>query len=161
VISKAEQVRRDVYDQTVAALHRINPHAVPVAAFGEPYAIPRVSNQVRNASPPGPREPSPEGMMITRVSNMQQAVSKLVDEARRDHVPIPAAPEMVDDLGRRLQMLNDYHFQIERKLTYYSLVRTLAMRRSTKCRASSPMPSAQITWFPSCRRSLKPMRHSE
>jgi hypothetical protein len=120
MISKAEQVRRDCYNQAVEALHRVDPSAVPIAKFNDPYAIPRVSNQARHtAAPPDPAL-SPENMLMTRVVNMQQACSTLATGARRNGVPIDPTPDMPADLGRRLQMLNDYHYQLEKKVTYYS-----------------------------------------
>jgi hypothetical protein len=120
MISKAEQVRRDCYNEAVAALHRADPNAVPVAKLDDPYAIPLVSNQVRNTPAPADPASSPEHMLMTRCINMQDACSKLAAEARRNGVPVSPAPDMPADLGRRLQMLNDYHFQLEKKVTYYA-----------------------------------------
>jgi hypothetical protein len=119
MISQAEQVRRDVYDQVVEDLHRIDPNAVPVAKLSDPYAIPRVSNQVRNTSPPADRTPSPEHMLVSRVSNMQEAVSKLVAEAKRKGISVGLPTDETGDLGARLQMLNNFHFNLERKLEYF------------------------------------------
>jgi hypothetical protein len=122
MISKAEQVRRDCYNQVVADLHRADPNAVPVAKFGEPYAIPRVSNQARHtAAPPDPMS-SPENMLFERISNMQGAISKLVDEAKRNHVPVIPFDQTWtgDDARGRLQALNAYHDRLEKRLAYYS-----------------------------------------
>jgi hypothetical protein len=119
--STAEQVRRDVYDQAVAALHRADPNAVPVAQFGDPYAIPMVSNQARNTAAPADPASSPEGMLFERVHNMQGAISKLVAEAKRNAVPVSTPPKISgDDLRGTLRALNDYHDRLEKKVTYYS-----------------------------------------
>lgn len=121
IISKAEQARRDCYNQAVDALHRADPSAVPIAKFGEPYAIPRVSNQARHtAAPPDPIS-SPENMVFERISNMQQAISTLVVEARRKGVPVSAAPTIsAEDARGTLRSLNDYHARLEKTVTYYS-----------------------------------------
>jgi hypothetical protein len=121
MISKAEQVRRDCYNEAVAALHRADPNAVPIAKFGDPYAIPLVSNQARNtAAPPDPMS-SPENMLIERISNMQQAISKLAGEAKRNGVPVTPSPNISgEDLRGTLRALNDFHDQLEKRVTYYS-----------------------------------------
>jgi hypothetical protein len=120
MISNAAQARQDAYDQAVEALHRVDPNAVPVAKPGDVYAIARVSDQVRNTTPPADREPTPEHMLITRAINMQGAVAKLIAEAKRNGVPVSTPPDTSGDPGGRLQALNDYHYQLEKKVTYYS-----------------------------------------
>lgn len=121
MISKAEQVRHDCYNAVVADLHRRDPSAVPVAKFGEPYAIPRVSDQARNTAAPVDPASSPEGLLIERISSMQQAISQLIGAAKRNAVPVNAAPVIsADDPRGTLRALNDYHDRLEKKLTYYS-----------------------------------------
>lgn len=118
-ISTAEQVRRDAYDHAVAALHRADPNAVPVVDFSEAFAISRVNNQARNTAAPDDRKPSPEHMLISRTSNMQQAVAELIAEAKRKGVPVSAPPDTTGDVGARLQALNDYHYLLEKKISYF------------------------------------------
>lgn len=121
MISKAEQVRRDCYNEAVAALHRADPNAVPVAKFGDPCAIPMVSNQARNTEAPADPASSPEGMLFERISNMQQAISQLVVKAKRNAVPLSTPPKVSGgDLRGTLRALNDYHDRLEKKVTYYS-----------------------------------------
>lgn len=120
MISKAEQVRRDCYDQAVADLHRADPNAVPIAKFGDPYCIPIVSNQARHTVASPNKMSSPDNMLFERISNMQQAVSKLIEEAKRNGVPASDTPKVSSQDPRgTLRALNDYHDQLEKRLTYY------------------------------------------
>lgn len=118
--SKAEQVRRDAYDATVAALHRIDPTAVPISKYGEPYAIPRVSDQARHAAAPPEQPPSPDSVLIARISNMEGEIAHLTVTAKRLRVPLEPFPVISkDDLQGGLRALNNYHYVLEKKVNYY------------------------------------------
>ena len=119
--SEAAQNRQDAYDRTVAALRAVNPKIAPIAKLGEPYAIERVSQQVRDTSPPAPAAQSPERMLISRVSAMQNSCASLVADAKRKGIPVEWPPTKEgDDLGYRLQTLNAFHDQLESKIAYYN-----------------------------------------
>jgi hypothetical protein len=51
MISEAMKARRKAYDDAVSELHSYNPEAVPVARYGEVFAIARVQQQAREARP--------------------------------------------------------------------------------------------------------------
>ena len=112
--------RQAAYDNSVAALRRINPKAVPIAKADEPFAIARVSEQVRQTVAPAERAPSPEVMLYSRVNNMQGACAKLVAEAKRKGIPAELPPTDESDQGARLQMLNAFHDRLEKKIDYYN-----------------------------------------
>jgi hypothetical protein len=119
--SEAAQKRQDAYDNAVAALHRVNPNAVPIAKLTDVSPIARVSQQVRDTSPPAATAASPEAMLSGRVSNMQNACATLVAEAKRKGIAIdwPAATKEGVELGTRLQALNAFHDAVERRITYF------------------------------------------
>lgn len=119
--SEAAQNRQTAYDRTVAALRAVNPEAVPIAKLVEPFAIERVAQQVRDTEPPKLPPLSPEHMLVGRVSAMQNSCASLVADAKRKHIPVewPAIKEG-DDLGLRLQTLNEFHDKLESKIAYYN-----------------------------------------
>jgi hypothetical protein len=103
----------------VAALHRVNSKAVPVAQPGDVGAIARVSQQVRETEPPKEAPPSPERMLHSRASNMQGAVAELVAKAKRKGINTELPVIAETDLGARLQKLNAFHDQLERTVAYF------------------------------------------
>jgi outer membrane murein-binding lipoprotein Lpp len=119
MISEAAQRRQDAYDNAVAALHRVNPKAVPVARPSDAFAIPLVAQQARDASPPALPAPSPEHMLIGRVNAMQNACASLFADAKRKGIRVEW-PAIKDDLGLRLQTLNAFHDQLEKKIEYHN-----------------------------------------
>jgi hypothetical protein len=121
VNSEAAARRRDAYDRSLAAIHLINPNAVPIAAPHEPYAIERLADQARHTVAPPGRKPSPEGMLHSRVSNMQNAVANLVAEARGKGIAAELPPnDLGGDLGARLQELNALHDKLEKQIAYFN-----------------------------------------
>jgi hypothetical protein len=118
--SEAQEARQAAYDRAVEALHRVNSKAVPVAAFDEVCAIPRVVEQVRRTVAPAEAAPSPERMLYSRVNNMANAVAALVAKARSKGIRAELPPNGEgDDLGARLQMLIALHESLEKKISYF------------------------------------------
>ena len=116
--SEAADRRQAAYDNCVATLHRLDPKAVPVARPDEAFAIPRVAEQARQATNPAPPAPSPERMLIGRVSAMQDAVANLVAKAKRMGIPAEL-PSDKGDLGERLQILVALFDSLEKKIAYH------------------------------------------
>jgi hypothetical protein len=119
MISEAAQKRQDAYDSVVAALHRVNPKAVPIARPGDVFAIPLVAQQVRETAPPAEPKPSPERMLHSRVSNMEGAVSELVARAKRKGIQTEVPVIKETDLGARLQKFIAFHDDLERTVAYF------------------------------------------
>jgi hypothetical protein len=117
-MSEAADRRLAAYDGCISALHRLDPKAVPVARPDEAFAIPRVAEQARQATNPAPPAPSPERMLHSRVSAMQDAVATLVAKAKRKGIPAEL-PSDKGDLGARLQMLNALFDSLEKKIAYH------------------------------------------
>ena len=119
--SDAAAARSAAYENAVAALRKINPKAVPVAKIEDAFSIPRVAEQARQAVAPPSRAASPEAMLHSRISNMENAVSVLVAEAKRKGIKAQLPPANGDgDLGARLQMLNAMHDKLEKDINYFN-----------------------------------------